>query len=195
MMLTFQCAVIAVLLLAGVDRLSRAGKLRVDSYEYFASNSSHSVDYRHYADARPAGERYTHVPSIQSEVVSGPYLELFIPYTPSVDNEAVAARCPSLAPLTRNGLRLGSEPFVSDASATAALQCLAALHPVTLDGAPVQPSYDFYQDPASGLQGMLAHIPATPLAPGRHLLTVAASPVSSDSTPSPAGRDFIPFWR
>jgi hypothetical protein len=195
MMLTFQVAVFTVLAIGGLDRFVRTGKLRVNSYSYFAENSPRSVDYRHYADQRPTGERYAHVAYIRSEVVSGPYLELFVPYTPSEDNAAVAARCPSVAPLARNGMRFGRVPFVESQSATAALECLAGLHPVTLDGLPVQPAYDFYRDPASGLQGMLAHIPAASLAPGRHVLTVAAPNLAGDSSASMDSREFIPFWR
>jgi hypothetical protein len=42
---------------------------------------------------------------------------------------------------------------------------------------------------------MLAHIPAASLAPGRHVLTVAAPNLAGDSSASMDSREFIPFWR
>jgi len=189
----FQVAVFAVLALAAADRFVRGGRLRMNSYDYFTTASPRSVNYQHYADERPAGERYGAIAYIQSETISGPYVTLFVPYTPSVDNGAVASRCPALRPLSKRGVEFGAPPAASLAAADTSLGCLATLHPVTLDGQPVQPDYDFYQDPATGLRGMLAHIPAGAIATGRHLLVVATR-IPGDSTLS-AQPQYIPFWR
>lgn len=195
MILTFQFAVLAMIVLAASDRLIQANRLRVNSYTYFASRSDRTVDVQHYADQRPVGARNAGAATVQSELVTGPYVELFVPYVPSVDNAAVAARCPAVAPLARNGVIFGAPAYTRDDAAAAALRCLATLHPVTLDGSAVSADYDFYQDPATGLQGMLAHIPTASLAAGRHLLTVARVAVANDSATAANSTQFIPFWR
>lgn len=195
MITTFQLAVIAVLMVAAADRLKATGRLGVNSYEYVAVNSARSVDYRHYEDERLAGDRYTGIASIQSQAVSGPYVNLFIPYTPSEDNAAVAALCPSVSPLQRDGVYLQRAPAPRDDAVAAALNCLGALHPVTLDGELLHPDFDFYENPSTGLRGILAHLPTASLAPGRHVIAVAALPVTGDPAAAAPPRQFIPFWR
>lgn len=56
-------------------------------------------------------------PSIQSDVVSRPYLKLFVPSYPQRHNELFAARCPGVRPLTGGGVRLSlSRDSVPDAA-------------------------------------------------------------------------------
>jgi len=57
----------------------------------------------------------------------------------------------------------------------------------------VRPNYDFYQDPATGIRGMLAHIAANSLAPGRHLLVVTTD--RPGEAPAARRAQYIPFWR
>ena len=80
------------------------------------------------------------------------------------------------------------------------LDCLAALHGVTLDGKPLaNPGFAFYEQPKTGERGILSYIPADSLTAGRHELSVNITVDPDDSAgvkgyipPKPW---VIPFWR
>jgi hypothetical protein len=83
----------------------------------------------------------------------------------------------------------------ADARAGAMLRCLAALHPVALDGKPVADlRYDAGSDAQTERPALVAMIDVRTLAAGRHELAIAdASPEGGDATPSDSW--VIPFWR
>lgn len=177
--------------------LARDGELRLDSAFYLPDTpTAHTVDYAFYRDQRPADEVFRVSPSIQSDVVAGPYLKLFLPYAPGRHNAAMAARCPGVRPLHRNSLRLFSAA-PSDSVARQLLACLTRLQPVTLNGRPLTLDFNFYQDPRTGARGLLAYVPTEGLPRGRNLLTVARLPRYQDGRPqgTPSGSFVIPFWR
>lgn len=136
-----------------------------------------------YDDQRDAG-RDRAGPYIQSAVVEGPYLRVVVPYEP----ERVApgmARCPA----ARNDA----------ATAQARLDCLAALHPLAIDGTPAPADFDAASDPRTGRPAIQAMLDVRGLAPGRHVLEVARPPrhdrdgAPRKSDDDPAVR--IPFWK
>jgi hypothetical protein len=193
-------ALLSVIVVASVDRLNRANKIALNSYDFFAMSREHGVNYRFYENQRPEGALADRVPFIQSDVVTDRYVKLFVPYLPAVDNAAVTARCPRLAPLDSRGLHLHSNALVADSLAGPALDCLAALHAVTLDGKPLeQPGFAFYEQPKTGERGILAYIPADSLAPGRHELSVNVTVNPEDSAGvkgyTPPKPWVIAFWR
>ena len=193
-------ALLTVIVIASVDRLNRVGKIALNGYDYFAMSREHGVDYRFYESQRPDGAALDRLPFIQSDVVADRYVKLFVPYVPSVDNAAVAARCPRLAPLDSRGLHLHANASVADSLAGPVLDCLAALHAVTLDGKPLaNPGFAFYEQPKTGERGILAYIPADSLGAGRHELTVDVTVDPEDSAgvkgykaPKPW---VVPFWK
>ena len=83
------------------------------------------------------------------------------------------------------------------------LQCLSRLHAVTVDGvAQTALPLAFHTHARSNLKGVLAYLPATSLAPGRHVLTVMPMPPEKLPTNSAALARaawkqpyVIPFWR
>jgi hypothetical protein len=143
------------------------------------------------------------MPSIQADIIRDPYVKLFIPYTPTRHNAAVARACPGIKPLQDRGLQVGGDPPVADSLALPVLACLARIHAVTLDGAPQDSlRFAFYEQPGSGLKGILAYIAIDSLARGRHVITVLPAPPAQlprDSTVL-ANANWkrplvIPFWR
>lgn len=193
-------ALLSVIVIASVDRLNRADKLAINGYDFFALSREHGVDYRFYESQRPEGAAPDRLPFIQSDVVTDRYVKLFVPYLPAVDNAAVAARCPRLAPLDSRGLHLHSHASVADSLAGPVLECLTALHAVTLDGTPLaNPGFAFYEQPKTGERGILSYIPADSLAPGRHELTVAVTVDPADSAGikgyTPPKPWVISFWK
>ena len=193
-------ALMTVIVIASVDRLNRAGRLALNGYDYFALSREHGVDYHFYESERPDGAPLDRFPFIQSDIITDRYVKLFIPYAPSVDNAAVAARCPQIKPLDSRGLHLHEHAAVADSLAGPVLDCLASLHAVTLDGKPLgNPGFAFYEQAKTGERGILSYIPADSLSAGRHELTVAVTVNPEDSAGVPGYRApkpwVIPFWR
>lgn len=196
-------AMFSLIILAAADRLVRSDRLSVNSYDYFAASRDHGVDYRYYESQREPGVVYQRVPSIQSDIIRDPYVRLFIPYYPRRHNTAVARACPGVKPLDTRGVQLGANAYVDDSLTAPVLSCLAKIHAPTLDGAPISGvDFSFYEQPSSGLKGIIAYIPADSLARGRHVLEITPAPPEELPTDTAAVRAaawkkpyVIPFWR
>ena len=158
----------------------------VGSYGLFPDIPALRIDPAHYDDQRnPA--RDDALPFVQSSVVTGPYLELVVPYRPNRAGAAMRQTCTQMKGLTGDGL------------AMARLACLQALHAVTLDGAPLTDlHYEVASDPRTDRPALLAMIDVRSLAKGRHELRVARPP-RGNRAPDPDNPDpgfhRIPFWR
>lgn len=180
-----------------VSVLSTAGVLGLDSYIFFPPNATlEQMRTSHYesmrVDAAP-----TAVPTIQADVITEPYVRLFLPYNPRTDNERARVLCPDVLPFRGDGVFLRSKRGRSDPrQIRAVLGCFERLYRVELDERPV-PLHDalFYVHPSSRIHGRLVMIPARTLAPGKHTLTVRRTPVPSLDEGHPPAEYFIPFWR
>lgn len=138
-----------------------------------------SLDPRHYANRRDAvhnGE----APFIRSMVVSGPYLEVTVPYRPALDESAMHDACPGVASLAEGASRTG-----------ASLDCLARIHALRLDGKPLLARFETGSDPATGRPALVAMVDVRALAPGRHELRTARLDAHEDEPKD----HVIPFWR
>lgn len=186
-----------------LEVLVRNEVLVVGGYEFLPEEPGmHGVDFRHYENQRPAGEVFPRIPSIQSDIIRDPFVKLFIPYVPRRHNAALPARCPGLRPLHEGGFRLGRrDEQMDEAAMMAVLECLAALHQVTLNGDPLHdPQLQFYTHPQTGLRGVILYIPTEGLPRGRNLLAVQQAPRAEerDGAGSDGARPddpyIIPFW-
>lgn len=139
----------------------------------------------HYATTRGHEPTPQRLPYIQDRVVKGPYVELFVPYLQRRHPRALAQACPAaLAEVEQGG------------SARAALDCLAGVLEVKLDGAPLDVRLDASTDPRTGQRGVLAMIRVEGLEPGRHELTLRLPPRRPPEPGDPPERPLhIPFWR
>jgi hypothetical protein len=198
-------SVLLTVLLAATfaDRLVNSDLLSTNTYDYFASSRRHEVNYRFYENQREPGKPYPRLPSIQSDVIRDPYVKLFIPYYPLRDNGAIARVCPSLRPLQDRGVQFGTDKPLPDSLTEPVLKCIAQMHDVKLDGAPM-PNLDFafYEQQESGLKGVIAYIPLDSSAHGRHVLEVLPTPPVTLPTDTAQLRAatwkqpyMIPFWR
>jgi hypothetical protein len=144
-----------------------------------------------YGNLRGPWEASHSGPSIESEVVTGPYVRLFVPYRPARHNDALPAACPGLRALTD----LPDEPTAADrAAADAVLRCAARVHRVRLDRQPVADvRYHFLMDPAANRRGFVAYLPVSSLVPGEHLLEVWGARRPGDTGPDTPYE--IPFWK
>jgi len=196
-------AILGLILLSAADRLWQSDRLSTNTYDFYGMSRDHGVDYHYYENQREPGKPYPRVPSIQADIIRDPYVKLFIPYYPRRHNAALAKACPGLHPVQERGLQVGPESYVPDSLSVPALQCMARLHAVTLDGAPIANlDFSYYEQPASGLKGVIAYIPADSLARGRHRIGVMPVPPDPLPTDSASLRDpswkkpfVIPFWK
>jgi hypothetical protein len=189
-------AVSFLLFLSVSDRLVQSDRLSINGYDYYGTSLAHGVAYQVYENQREDDESYLRIPSIQSDIIRDPYVKLFIPYYPARHNAAVAHACPTLKPLQDRGIQIGSDPPLADSLVVPVLDCLAKIHAVTLDGAPISSlQFAFYEHPKTGIKGMLSYIPVDSLAHGRHVLSVMPAP--PDDTTKVAWKKpyLIPFWR
>jgi len=139
----------------------------------------------HYATSRGREPSPARLPFVQDRVIRGPYLELFVPYNQRRHPRALAAACPGAVAAAEAG-----------GPARPALDCLAVILDVRLDGAAQAVTLDATSDPATGQRGVLAMLRVDHLPPGRHELTLRAPP-RRDLEPGEAPLQplRIPFWR
>ena len=165
---------IVAMLLAGL--VLRAGTVRLDGWRYFdaAPSAGATIDPRHYRDS--GARRDGRQPSIDGDVIQGPYLRLYLPYRPRRHNPRIAEACPGLTPGADNAK---------------AAACVGGLYSVALDGEMVTASYEFTRDVASDFVGVMAYLPTSSLAAGRHELVI-----ESRSGDDPNARETvrIPFY-
>ncbi len=164
-----------------------------------AHPSSREMVNEHYENLRDPEGVYGG-PSIERDVVKGPYLRLFLPYLPHVHNDQIEALCPTLEPLQRDGLIVHRRRFLpqdsaAEAAVGKAIRCLAGLWTIDLDGEPIDASsFDFFRHPQTGQVGLVGYLPMAERAVGRHALRLQSRGEPGDDEEDLRIR-VIPFWR
>ncbi|MBB4638899.1 hypothetical protein [Longimicrobium terrae] len=174
------------------------GLLRVGGSPFYPDEAGEmAVTGAFYADQRVPGEVRERAPFIQSEVIEGPYVRLFIPYVPMLHGESLPEQCPGVRPVNEGGVRIGRAVPVEPGRTGALLACWTRLQPVALNGKPIAPAFRFATDPETGIRGIVAHIPVQGLPAGQNLLTVARAPRTAESRrrrPEKPEPSYIWFW-
>jgi hypothetical protein len=180
------------------DIMLREGLLRVGGTAFYPDDAGElAVEPAYYADQREPGELYDRAPFIQSEVVRGPYVRLFIPFVPMLHGESLAEGCPGLRGVNPGGVRLGRAQSADSARTRALLACWTRLQPVTLNGRAITPVFRFTTEARTGVRGIVAQIPVQGLPRGQNVLSVAAAPRSAEARrrrPAPSEPSVIWFW-
>jgi hypothetical protein len=144
------------------------------------TTSSSSSPAAFYADSSSADPVEVPLPHIPSRVAAGPYVELFIPFLPRFQGEAMQSACPE-------AVAIKGEPDATQAR----LQCLATLTDIRLDGQPLNLPLLASADSRTRQPGMLAMVPVTSLAAGQHEISLARPNHRDDAR----GRYRIAFWK
>ena len=178
----------------------QAGMIRFDSLVYFPTSlRGDGIDPRHYRHLREEGSIEPKMPTIQSDVVEGPYLKLVIPYFPRRHNPLMKERCPDVAPFRSSGLVFGRPDPPDEVEYRSAVDCLASLFPIEMDGTSLKdPWFEFTHDPVSGLEAIVTFVPLGNLEAGRHELLIEAPSremARGDADDAEPVRHLIPFWR
>ena len=135
----------------------------------------------HYLDRMARGDALR-VPVLPSELVSGPYARLFIPYVADWHDA------------TMRGCRDGAREVDEARRDAALLACVARALPVTLNGVPVGESWLYAEDRRHDRRGFVVMIDVRALPAGRHELQVAQPRAALDDD-EPVVPWRIPFWR
>jgi hypothetical protein len=161
------------------------------------------VDDGVYRDRRPTDAVYRTVPSIQSAMVSDPYLELRLPYYGRRDDEVVEALCPDLDPLSdsRISIRPPNPDIPEIERLVSVRECMIRIAEIRLDGDPLEGlDWRFSRAPESGVPMLVAFISVRDLPPGAHDLSIRRQirPVEPDGDADDLEDHFrvftIPFW-
>ena len=191
-------AILVILGVVFVRMLSREDVWKLDGYvdlPSLADSRGHALDPRNYADQRGGHLSLRPRPYIQSEVIAGDYVRLFVPYNASRDSDAMAKLCEK--PPT-------ADVADRDAASNAWLECAARLYALSIDDKDLKaPRFDLATEPELGLRGFVAMLDVSDLARGRHVLEVVRVKVeSSDATEDaaeatrPSAQPIrIVFWR
>ena len=166
-----------------------------NNYPLFVDAGPGALAAEHYASMHAGDGASRRAPWIDSDVVTGPYLRLHIPYRPLVHERALAAACPEVRPLEDED---GGEPATpaARAAAEAVLRCAARVHRIALDGRPLEGvRLRFLADARTNRRTFVAHVPVAALAPGEHRLTVWPVRRPDGDMAVPLTPYEIPFWR
>ena len=195
-------AVYMVLLMAAIFTALGAGSDPMSKHNYaiFAERGPQTLLGGYYADREGARGFRNPKPRIQSDVIEGPYVKLFLPYSPSF-NKALLERCPDVvASLKGDPDDVRTEDGAIDEArisedASRAVVCLAGHFRVSLNGRELtELDLIFDREPEKGRRGLTAYIPTADLPIGRNDLLVEEidHPLDDDEEPE---RHHIPFWR
>lgn len=178
---------VACILLATAGLFAGRHAMSIGSYELFpafAASDAHALDNAHYDDQRDP-LRDSAAPYVQSDVITGDYLRLVVPYRPDRDIPTQRKHCADALAAADDKARN-----------FAMLSCLGGLHAVALDGNPlVDLRYDAGSDPRANRPALVAMIDVRGLAPGRHELSVAGPPPADRADKDGTITDVIAFWR
>lgn len=209
-------AMLTILYFVMGEVLVRREVLQLDLYPHLPDRpTSFALDPDHYEDRREPGAATT-LPYIQSEIVIGRYVRLFVPYLTERHEAGLARACPGLKPLAESRFMRRTDRL-DDARSLETLGCFAKMLAFQLDGASISPDLSFGSDARSGHRGIVAMIPVADLAPGRHVVALRRPPRPTDELAKPAGEELpasgeapkgagandanaelryeIPFWR
>lgn len=186
-----------------VGLFARSGLLRLDSLRYVPeSPGQEGVEaeaYRsNWTDEDFDVARWR--PSIDTDVVVGPYVRLVLPYRPSTHNARIAKACPELEPAREGGFSFGRlEDDDPHQRSRVAIECFVGLFHIELDGRPLTDvRFDWYTEPRHQVPGAIAYLDVRELTPGRHQLMVDAPRGELPSGLEAEDRRrrlVIPFWR
>ena len=187
-MVVYVLVITVAMVFSGVQVANSARFSLLHRYQVLTGEAvDHGMVSAHYEDMRGPDDVLLRFPMIPSDRASGTHLRLFIPHQPQRDNPLARERCP--------GLVDGANRARGEGAADVAVDCLASMWQLTLDGEPV-PLDDFLPIERRDLQlrGLVGYIQIAQLPQGRHDLRLAWNPDGGDEGDL-RRRDYrIPFW-
>lgn len=181
-------SVILVALMVPVLQQRGVGGLLDGAFPELRAGDAGTTRSLHYLDRQRPGD-VQHAPALASDVLTGPYAKLWIPYVPEW-HDAVLARC---TPKGRTDWR------ADFAASRAVLDCVAATQPIRLDGRPVDALWWWSEDARHDRRGFQVMIDLRALRTGPFLLEIDQPESQRRLDDNATGDDDlpwrIPFWR
>lgn len=201
-------AIVAVVGLVMLRMGVREDAFDLDGYSGLPSLSEargRALDPRNYADQRAGRLSLVSQPFIQSEIVDGDYLRLFVPYQPARDATLLRGQCAKALAPTATSEDRDEQERLQRAAADVLLDCVASVYRVRIDGKDVSElRFDLASEPMLDMRGFVAMIDVRDLPRGRHELLVQRPPLPETATAEEresyerrrTGRGrIIAFWR
>ncbi|MCP9234617.1 hypothetical protein [Lewinella sp. JB7] len=154
----------------------------------YARDSHYAIATNNYDDTATDLAAQLHRPTLNSKYPEHDYLELFIPYLPSINDPVIRKIAPTLTETAYPGVKLrggiyAGRMFNDRADYPATLAAMGRLHRVFLNGEPTR-AVDplFYFHGGREQHGLLYMIPTHRLPVGKHTLRVESRTSSRDTT-------------
>lgn len=158
--------------------------LKIDYGKFFPpSEDPHFLNGLHYvdefSDIRNINmQEFTH-PFIPSKYIEGNFLEVFLPYNGTFDNQALLELCPDLSPAKKERITLRgavnidfSNPPPYDPDSL--INCFSEMHRIYLgDSLVTDPDLMFYQHPVKNVPGLLSILDISHLPEGKNTISIA----------------------
>lgn len=180
-------SVVAVAVIAPLLQHRGIGDLLDGDFPELRAGDAGTTRATHYLDRQDPNDLYR-APALPSDVLTGPYAKLWIPYVPEWHDAALARCTPKRSADWRSDL----------AASRAVLECLAATQPIRLDGRPVDAQWWWSEDARHDRRGFQVMIDLRALGTGPFLLEIdqPESQRQRDDTTDNDDRPWrIPFWR
>lgn len=120
------------------------------------------------------GEKYLYKPTVQSLQIVDPYIELFIPYDIS-DNEEILKACPEFKPFVKtleSEVKFGDQNYNKE-HYKKGIECFSTLYDVSVDDSLLTNlDFLFYRHPHNNEPGVLTLIPVSKFNSGKRVIKV-----------------------
>lgn len=177
-----------------------------DQYQYYPDNDpERTLLINHYDNLRPQDHYISNV-SIQSDVISGGFLKLFIRYDPE-DNSRIQGICPDFVPAkkdgfnwsmtfkpTEGGVNLTTQNFEGE-DRKKLLECLSSLFSVSInDSSYTELKYYFTHHFSKEQKGLITMIGTSSFNKGENTLHVQKTFLNEEGEEETEDLAFVPFW-
>ncbi len=176
-----------------------------DQYQFYPSlEDATMVTANTYDNKR--GDKYIEKASIQNNVISDGFVELFIRYNPQ-DNSYIRSNCPGFEPAKNEGLnwrfKIISTEYqfyiqpqdYSEEDRHQLLKCLSETYLVSInDSLYTGKDFFFFSHPGKDQKGIVTLISTEGLPKGSNILSIDKSRLSSDGERVNEDYAVIPFW-
>lgn len=185
---TVVTGVILLALLVPVLQHRSIGRLLDGAFPVLDAGDPGALRAVHYLDRQRPGERQM-VPALPSDVLTGPYAKLWIPYVPEW-HDAALGLCTKDA---------GADWRSDVAASRAVLDCVSATQPIRLDGRPVDAPWWWSEDTRHDRRGFQVMIDLRARPTGPFVLEIDQPGSQRQLDDNATGDDDlpwrIPFWR
>lgn len=187
-LVVYGLVIVGAMVIGGLQVVNSSRFSLLPGYDVVTSEAvDHGMLGAHYESMRDEHDALLRYPMIPSDRIAETHLRLFIPHQPQRDNPLARRLCPKLA--------AGRNTAEGDAASRLAVDCLARLWTVSIDGTPIPlDSFVPMERRDLGMRGLVGYIPLDGRQPGRHNLALVWN-AEGEAKGKLRRREYrIPFW-